>query len=134
MNNIFLISLLLTVIHCIQVPKTTDRNPELDSAEVEGYRFHIKTTGKKGNPLIVVIHGGPGGDYQYLSNLDELSNEFQLLFYDQRMTGLSPRKSNKELGTEQDLTDLHDIIKKSFYWVILMEECWQQDLFRDILI
>jgi proline iminopeptidase len=56
------------------------------------------------------VHGGPGGDYRALLPLRPLSDEYQLVFYDQRGTGLSPRVPDAELGAEQPVEDLHALV------------------------
>lgn len=110
--KIFIIAAaLMHLTECIHIPKTTNHNPDLKNMEIEDYKFHIRTSGNKDKKPIVVIHGGPGGDFQYLLPLEKLADEFHILFYDQRMTGLSQRESEKKPGIEQDIEDLDRIIK-----------------------
>ncbi|MDH4133634.1 MAG: alpha/beta fold hydrolase, partial [Gammaproteobacteria bacterium] len=59
---------------------------------------------------VIVVHGGPGGDYEYLRSLQALSKDYRVIFYDQRGTGLSPRVDKKSLTLEQNLDDLNDIV------------------------
>ena len=55
---------------------------------VNGVDLFYKKMGG-GEPLIV-LHGGPGLDHSYfLPQLGDLANEFQLIFYDQRLSGKS---------------------------------------------
>jgi proline iminopeptidase len=58
----------------------------------------------------VVVHGGPGGDSKYLHSIQALSSNYNLIFYDQRGTGLSPRVEKKTLTLQSSLDDLHRIV------------------------
>jgi len=89
------------------VPATTTDDPALPSRNVGGYRYHLEVFGLPTRPVVIVVHGGPGGDYRALLPLRPLSDEYQLVFYDQRGTGLSPRVPDAELGVDQALEDLH---------------------------
>ena len=109
MKLLFMLSL-LRFIYCIQIPKTVDHDSTLNRLEIDNYPFHIKKVGLSSKTPIIVIHGGPGGDYRYMLPLEELQNEFQILFYDQRMTGLSSRNTKEKMGIEQDIEDLHKIV------------------------
>jgi len=93
------------------VPRTVQFNDKLPYTEIEGYRFHTETFGNPKNPPIIIVHGGPGGDYEYLKSLQGLSENHFIVFYDQRGTGLSPRVENKELTLERNLNDLKLIVK-----------------------
>jgi proline iminopeptidase len=74
------------------VPKTVDQDPSLPSITVNGAKLHAEAFGNPTNPMLVVLHGGPGADYRYLLNCKEFSNQgFYVVFYDQRGTGLSQR-------------------------------------------
>lgn len=112
MKFLISIAVIFPIFQCIQVPKTTDFDQNLHTIQINEYHFHIKKLGNENRPPIIVIHGGPGGDFKYLLPLEELSDSYQVLFYDQRMSGLSPRKSEKEPSPEQDIEDLHNIINQ----------------------
>jgi proline iminopeptidase len=99
----------ISLVQCIQIPKTTEINQELEHISVKGYRFHSHITGKPENPALIVLHGGPGNDFHYLKSLEQLSDRYYILFYDQRMSGLSSRSSNAEPGPDQDIQDLFDL-------------------------
>ncbi|MCH5717578.1 alpha/beta hydrolase [Niabella hibiscisoli] len=84
------------------VPKTADEDQSIPSIRVNGSLLHSEAFGPENAPLIVAIHGGPGGDYRYLLNCRELAVKgYRVVFYDQRGSGLSqrfPRKSFTSLG------------------------------------
>jgi proline iminopeptidase len=92
------------------VPATTSDDPALPSRSVGGYRYHLEVFGMPTRPVVMVVHGGPGGDYRALLPLRPLSDEYQLVFYDQRGTGLSPRVPDAELGVDQAIEDLHALV------------------------
>ena len=92
------------------VAATTADDPALPSRSIGGYRYHLEVFGMPTLPVVVVVHGGPGGDYRYLLPLQALSDEYQVVFYDQRGTGLSPRVPDEQLGLVQSLEDLAGVI------------------------
>lgn len=63
------------------------------------------------NPLIIVLHGGPGGDFQYLKELRRLSDEYHILFYDQRGSGRSDRNDHMIFTIESFLEDARSMIR-----------------------
>lgn len=74
------------------VPKTVDQDPSLPSININGTHLHAETFGNPANPMLVVLHGGPGGDYRYLLNAQAFAREgYYVIFYDQRGSGLSKR-------------------------------------------
>jgi proline iminopeptidase len=94
------------------VPLTVDEDPTLPSILVNGTQLHSETFGDPHNPMIVVLHGGPGGDYRSLLNCSKFSADgFYIVFYDQRGSGLS-RRHNKAVytGTEVFVDDLDAVI------------------------
>src|SRR5688572_9416624 len=46
------------------VPLTVMENRNLPAIEMNGARFHAETFGNPANPVIVILHGGPGVDYR----------------------------------------------------------------------
>jgi proline iminopeptidase len=74
------------------VPLTVTENPSLPSINVNGAKLHSETFGNPTDPMLVVVHGGPGGDYRSVLNFKNLANEgLFVVFYDQRGSGLSQR-------------------------------------------
>jgi proline iminopeptidase len=92
------------------VPATTTDDPSLPSRSIAGYRYHLEVFGLPTRPVVIVLHGGPGADYRYLLPLKPLSDDYQVVFYDQRGSGLSPRVPNEQLTLDQFVEDLHAIV------------------------
>ena len=92
------------------VPKTVSDDPTIPHVTINGVTFHTETFGDPTNPVVIVVHGGPGWDYKSLLSLKNLSDEFYIVFYDQRGTGLSPRVEKEALTLESYLDDLNAII------------------------
>lgn len=107
---VFALPLLLALVSCIHVPRTIQFDDSLPYTEIEGYKYHTEIFGKQESTPVIVVHGGPGLDYEYLKPLKELSKDYRVIFYDQRGTGLSPRVDKKYLTLEQSLEDLNSIV------------------------
>ncbi len=74
------------------VPLTVAEDPTLPFVQVNGTTLHAEAFGTPGDPMVVLIHGGPGGDYRSLLKAASLADEgYFVVFYDQRGTGLSER-------------------------------------------
>ncbi len=95
---------------CITVQKTTAHDPALPRTIVSGYAFHTEVCGDGDLPPIIVVHGGPGGDFTSLKSLRALSDEYRVVFYDQRGTGLSPRENAEKHSIDLFLKDLDGIV------------------------
>ncbi len=94
------------------VPRTVDEDASLPSINVNGTKLHAETFGDPQNPILIVLHGGPGADYRYLLNCKEFAPQgYFVVFYDQRGSGLSQRhpKSLYTLKTHED--DLGAVIR-----------------------
>lgn len=97
------------LISYLHVPRTTQFNDSIPYTKINNYKFHTEIFGKTESTPIIVVHGGPGIDYEYLKPLKNLSKDYRVIFYDQRGTGLSPRVEKKFLTLEQNVEDLHSI-------------------------
>jgi proline iminopeptidase len=87
------------------VPLTVDQDLALPAIAVNGTQLHAETFGDPADPMILVLHGGPGGDYRSLLNIRKLSADgYFVVFYDQRGSGLS-RRHDRELYTTQLFVD-----------------------------
>jgi len=93
------------------VPLTVDQDPSLPALALNGTQLHAEAFGHPDSPLLVVIHGGPGGDYRYLLNCKAFADQgFRVVFYDQRGSGLSKRHSKETYTLQMMLDDLSAII------------------------
>ncbi|MBI5196494.1 MAG: alpha/beta hydrolase [Nitrospirae bacterium] len=106
---LFLLFYLLTIGE-YSVPRTVADDPSLSRVEINGRVFHAETFGNYANPVVIIVHGGPGWDYRGLLPLKNLSNEYYVVFYDQMGTGLSPRVNPKEITLEPTMQDLDSIV------------------------
>ena len=109
------------------VPDTVATDPTISHIEIDGVVFHAETFGDPQNPVVIVLHGGPGGDYGYLLNLHQLENDYFVVFYDQRGAGLSPRVDASELSLQSSIDDLHRIV--TYYGQgdpvrLVGQQCW----------
>lgn len=85
---------------------TVSDDSTLPRVEINGYTFHAETFGNSSNPVVIVLHGGPGGDYRSLLGLQALADNHYVVFYDQRGSGLSARVPAKQLSYTSSLEDL----------------------------
>jgi len=98
------------------VPVTVADDPSLPAIDMNGSRFHLQTLGDPSNPVIVFLHGGPGGDYRSMLRLAErfdgysLADEYFLVYWDQRGAGLSKRHSRTTLTIDRYLEDLDTLV------------------------
>lgn len=98
------------VLRPITFAPTVDQDDTLPSVTLNGYTFHAETMGDPEDPIVIALHGGPGGDYRNLLPIAPLADAFHLVFYDQRMTGLSSRQFEDTLDLESFFTDLDAIV------------------------
>jgi len=94
-----------------KVAQTVQQDASLPQVTLDGVTFHAETFGEATNPVVIVVHGGPGADYRYLLNLQQLSDEYYVVFYDQRGSGLSPRVDPSELTLDSSIKDLDRIVE-----------------------
>ena len=107
---LFVITSLLVADRPEPIAKTVSDDPSLPYLDVNGVRLHLQTFGDPNDPVVVVLHGGPGDDHLMLLSLVPLSDEYFLVFYDQRGSGLSERVSNEDLTYEGMRSELGAII------------------------
>ncbi len=94
------------------VPRTVDEDPSLPSVAVNGTLLHAESYGDPGDPLIFMMHGGPGGDYRYLESYAELANDgYQVVLWDQRGAGLSKRHDPGQISLGIYMEDLRLLIE-----------------------
>lgn len=94
------------------VPLTVDEDSSLPSIFVNGTHLHAETFGNPGDPMIVVLHGGPGGDYRSMLTCSRFAADgYFVVFYDQRGSGLSRRHSGDVYTTQLFVDDLDAVIR-----------------------
>jgi len=84
----------------------------LPQIEINGVRLHAETYGDPSNPVIIVLHGGPGGDYRSQLGAKSLADTNFVVFYDQRGAGLSERVPAEELTVRAYMAELDAVIEK----------------------
>jgi proline iminopeptidase len=100
------------------VPRTVVEDASLPTIEMNGSRFHLTTFGDPANPVIVFLHGGPGGDFRGLLrltgryNVSSLAERYFLVFWDQRGTGLSQRHDRDMLTIDTYVNDLNTLVER----------------------
>ncbi len=93
------------------VARLVTDDPTLPSETVAGVELHMKVAdGPAGAQTIIVLHGGPGGDFRSLQALEALSDQYRLVFYDQRGAGLSERVPAEMLTLDGYLDELAAVI------------------------
>ncbi len=93
------------------VPKTVMEDASLPSIFVNNTRLHSEAYGNPNDPMVVVLHGGPGSDYRSLLNCKDLANDgYYVVFYDQRGSGLSQRHGKNTYNMQIMFDDLSGVI------------------------
>lgn len=93
------------------VPRTVDQDPSLPSVTLNGVKFHAEAFGNPADPLLIILHGGPGLDYRYLLNCKAFADQgYRVVFYDQRGAGLSQRFPFASYTQEEMYDDLAALI------------------------
>jgi proline iminopeptidase len=88
------------------VADTVAQDPDLPRLSIAGVTYHGQTFGNPDDPVVITVHGGPGGDYLSILSLQALSDRYFVVFYDQRGSGLSPRIDPEEITFASTLADL----------------------------
>lgn len=93
------------------VPALVTEDRTLPAAEIAGHRLHLRIiAGPEGADTVIVLHGGPGGDFRSLEALASLSDTHRVVFYDQRGAGLSERVAADALTLDGYIEELDAII------------------------
>lgn len=93
------------------VPKTVEQNTSLPHIQVNGTKLHAESFGNSLDPMLVFLHGGPGGDYRNALSVSQMTaSGFYVVFYDQRGSGLSQRHDKNTYSISQVLDDLSAVI------------------------
>jgi proline iminopeptidase len=98
------------------VPPTVAEDASLAAIDMNGSRFHSETFGDPTNPVIIFLHGGPGGDYRSLLRMGQrfdgfcLADNYFLVYWDQRGSGLSKRHDRDVLTLDVYTDDLNTLV------------------------
>ncbi|GAA0877890.1 hypothetical protein GCM10009119_08580 [Algoriphagus jejuensis] len=93
------------------VPKTVDLDPSLPQISVNGTQLHAEAFGNPSDPMLIFLHGGPGGDYRNGMKVRALAEDgYFVIFYDQRGSGLSQRHPKNSYSIQLVLDDLTAVI------------------------
>jgi len=96
------------------VPKTVVEDPSLPRIEVAGALLHAEAFGPAAAPTVIVLHGGPGGDYRNLLALSALADDgYRVQFWDQRGGGLSQRFDAASYTMAGYLEDLRLVVEQT---------------------
>lgn len=94
------------------VAATVVDDASLPQIEINGVRLHAETYGDPSNPVIIVLHGGPGGDYRSQLGARSLADANFVVFYDQRSAGLSQRVPAEDLNVPAYMAELDGVIDR----------------------
>ena len=90
----------------VMVPLTVLEDPSIPSIVVNNVVLHSESFGNPLDPMLVVLHGGPGADYRSQLNYKQLVDDgMYVVFYDQRGSGLSERISADRYSEVQVFVD-----------------------------
>ncbi len=93
------------------VPRTVDEDASLPQLALRDTTVHLETFGKRGDPVVIVLHGGPGNDYRAMLSLAALADDgFFVVFWDQRGAGLSRRHDCADISGDAYFKDLEAIV------------------------
>ncbi len=88
------------------VPLTVMEDSSIPSITINGVKLHSETFGDPQDPILLMLHGGPGADYRSLLNFKELADEgLFVVFYDQMGSGLSQRLDESAYSAVQIYID-----------------------------
>jgi proline iminopeptidase len=94
------------------VPATVEDDPSLPRIEVNGTTLHAEAFGDPSAPMIMVLHGGPGGDYRSILPYRALADDgYYVVFWDHRGSGLSKRHDASSYTFDLYLEDLRQVIE-----------------------
>lgn len=93
-----------------ELPETVVTDASLPRLEVNGALLHGEVFGAPESPLIVALHGGPGGDYRSIRSLSALADAYRIVLFDQRGAGLSERFAESEISLDRYVEDVIALI------------------------
>lgn len=108
---LFLLAFLLTWKN-YPVAATVSNNPSLPRLIIDQVTLHAESFGPPQAPVLLVLHDGPGQDYQPLLPLKALADQHRVVFYDQRGSGLSARVPTEKLTINESLKELEAVVEQ----------------------
>jgi proline iminopeptidase len=110
-KGVFLFLIAISVFSCDKSPSIEENSSGM--LHINGTDLFYKTIGH-GDPLIIV-HGGPVLDHSYfLPQLESLSENYQLIFYDQKVSGRSSIEVDSATMTLDGFAEDIESIRKAF--------------------
>lgn len=98
------------------VPPTADEDANLPQLTVpvagQNVALHLETVGDEGNPVLFVMHGSLA-DFRALRPFEALSDDYFIVFWDQRGNGLSQRIDRAEISEESIVEEI-DVLKQTY--------------------
>lgn len=109
--------------------------PKEGYISVHGGKVWYQIVGDGNGVPLLVLHGGPGYPHDYLEPLGSLSDERQVIFYDQLGCGKSDRPDDPSLWqTERFVEELHQVRQALGLWQAhLFGHSWGTILAADYL-
>ena len=83
--------------------ETIAQEPSIPHSTIDGVTFHAETYGDSTEPVMLVIHGAPGDDQRSLPSLQNLSDEFCVVYFDQGGARIPSRVNPEEIALGQNL-------------------------------
>ena len=87
---------------------TTNISETEGFVQVNGGKIHYMDIGSKYAPVLLLLHGGPGGTSYYLNPLLSLRNAYRIVIFDQLGCGKSDRITDTSLMTIENHIDQID--------------------------
>lgn len=94
------------------VSRAERRFPPSDFITVDGVQMHYHIAGAPDDPLVVIIHGGGGNTYDYLTSplYDQLIEDYRLIIVDRPGLGYSERPNDEpSFAVQAEL--IHDTVE-----------------------
>lgn len=92
------------------VPLTVVDDPALPRFETaDGRLLHLRAFGPEDGDVLVMLHGGPGGDHRGYLHFEQAFPDHRVILYDQRGSGLSERVPDEELDGPHLAAELDQI-------------------------
>ena len=97
------------------MPPTADQDPALPQITIRvagrDRAVHLETHGDPEAPVILVLHGA-GHDFRALRLLQDLQDEYRVVLWDQRGSGLSERVTRGEIGWDAAVEEIDAIANR----------------------